>query len=182
MSIKYHSDVSEIYKTIPQNHNLCLPNYDENPLKYTYQPSVTLYLAFLQSKLFLAAPYLPSQIPFQSLTSHNILVGKVGVMRINRQFSSSVQRGLGFFARTNGVEKVMISKRSALIFGVARLTESRLIFDDDLESGCRFTAAQSSLYLLMKGKSSLKWIIFDISLPVFVSGVTLGNTVIGEYI
>ena len=134
-------DVSEISKIVPPNHNLSLPHYDGHPLKYIYQLSATPYPVFLQSGLFLATPYLSPQIPFRLLASNKTLAERSGAVTTNGWLSSSVQRGLGSFARTNGIEKVMISKRSALIFGVARLTESRLIFDDDLESGCGFTAA-----------------------------------------
>lgn len=176
MSSKSDSDVSKISKIVPPNHNLSLPNYDGHPLKYIYQLSATPYPVFLQSGLFLATPYLSPQIPFRLLASNKTLAERSGAVTTNGWLSSSVQRGLGSFARTNGIEKVGISSKSALLFGIASLAGSWMIFDDDLESGCGFTAAWSSLYLLMNGRSSLKWIKFGKLWPGFVSSVALGNT------
>lgn len=168
---------SDMVKTVPPSHNLSLPNYDGHPLKYIYKLSATPYPAVLQSGILLATPYLSPQVPFQLIASNNALAEKAGTIETSGWFSSSLQRGLGSFARTRGVEKVGISSRSALLFGIASLAGSWMIFDDDLENGCGFIAAWSSLYLLASGKSSLKWIKFGKVWPVFVSGLVLGNTV-----
>lgn len=176
MSSNSESDgSSEIGKISPPSHNLSLPDYDGHPLYYIYQLSATPYPVVLQSGLLLATPYLSPQVPFQILASNNTLAGKAGTTETTGWFSSSLQRGLGSFARTRGIERVGISSRSALLFGIASLAGSWIIFDGDLESGCGFTAAWSSLYLLTNGKSALKWIKYGKVWPAFVSGLVLGN-------
>lgn len=167
---------SKIVKISPPSHNLSLPNYNGRPLNYIYQLSATPYPAVLQSGLLLATPYLSPQVPFQLLASNKTLAEKARTIETTSWFSSSLQKGLGSFARTRGIEKVGISSRSALLFGIASLGGSWMIFDNDLESGCGFTAAWSSLYLIINGKSSLTWIKFGKVWPMLISGLALENT------
>lgn len=169
------SDISTPKVPAP-NHNLNLPDYNGHPLAYAYQLSTTPYPALLQGSMLLMAPYMSPQFQNQTMASNYTLGQRSGNVKSNGWFSPKVQEGKGAFARTRGLQNVGLSGRSALLFGLASLAGSWMIFDDDLESGSGFTAAWSGLYLLLNGKSSIKWLKYGKMWPLLVSGVAFGNT------
>lgn len=155
------------------NHNTELPVYNGHPLRYAYQLSATPYPALLQGGMLLVSPYMSPPTPIQMMASNSKVAQRSAT---KGWFSPKVQDAMGPFARTTSVKNVGLTGRSALLFGAASLIGSWMIYDDDLESGSGFTAAWSTLYLVLNGKASMGWIRYGKMWPLLVSGVALGNT------
>lgn len=66
----------------------------------------------------------------------------------------------------------------ALLFGSAQALGAWMIYDGDLESGCGFISAWSSLYLIVGGRGSLKNLRYGKVWPLLLSTVSLGNAML----
>ncbi|QLG72485.1 hypothetical protein HG535_0D01930 [Zygotorulaspora mrakii] len=67
------------------------------------------------------------------------------------------------------------TKKTALLFGGAQALGAWMIHDGDLESGCGFLAAWSTLYLIVGGRGSLKSLRYGKVWPLMLSTISLGN-------
>ncbi|SMN18770.1 similar to Saccharomyces cerevisiae YIL087C AIM19 Putative protein of unknown function [Maudiozyma saulgeensis] len=70
---------------------------------------------------------------------------------------------------------VGLTTRNALVFGVANLAGSWMIYDDDIEDGSGFLMAWSALFLIVNGKSSLTALRYRMVWPLVLSTMALTN-------
>ncbi|CAB4257051.1 similar to Saccharomyces cerevisiae YIL087C AIM19 Putative protein of unknown function [Maudiozyma barnettii] len=90
---------------------------------------------------------------------------------------SSTTRVRGIF---NGRRKhVGLTTRNALLFGIANLAGSWMIYDDDIEDGSGFLMAWSTLFLIVNGRSSLTALKYRMVWPLMLS--TMAVTNVGLY-
>lgn len=82
---------------------------------------------------------------------------------------------LSYFSRPKYVGP---SSKTALMFGAAQALSGWIIYEGDLESGCGFLAAWSTLYLIVGGRGSLKALRFGRVWPLALTAMGCANSVL----